>query len=402
LVVMAGAIAACLAVSAVPARTVAEAPTLVVRLTTHVSTADSKAADKINGVSVTALMSGGRMVATPGCAMPGLVLESLRPKGVNEREVMAFEFTHLVDHANVSHDVKTRLIDVDNARETVDADGRVLGVAPVDKKPENPSDALKMAANGGQIMRALVSKVIGRVPPQIDYKAGAELILRVTALPPEKSIVCGPVAPDLAQNSELTALVNGQPLHSLTPGDDRPSDVTNLLFVGSRDLLNGAFAAAGWVTAEAIGATSSAKTFLATIAGEGYAEAPVSLQHIDGRPPDAVFQKQLNTFAERHHVRIWQTDKTFTGQPVWIAAATHDNAIVAARDVKLFTHGIDPDIDDERQKILDDLAFGGAVASHALVARPKAPHEALNSTGVTVRTDGKVAAILLQKPASKK
>lgn len=382
-------------------RTDAEGPTLVVRLTGHISTADSKAADKIAGVTVTPLVVKGKTLATPGCNMPGIVLESVRPKAMNEPERMAFEFSKLVDHANVSHDIKTKLIDVDNARETVNENGEVEGVAPVEKKPENPSDVLKAAANGGQIMRALVSKVIGKVPPQIDYKAGAELILRVTELPADSSIVCGPVVPELDPSAELTAIVNGQPLHSMTPDDERPSDVTNLLFIGSREFLNGAFAAAGWVTAEAINATSSAKTFLATIAGEGYAEAPVSLQHIDGRPPDAVFQKQLNTFAERHHVRIWQTDKTFAGQPVWIAAATHDNAIVAAKDVKLFTHGIDPNIDDERQKIQDDLAFAGALVSQALVARPKAPREAENSTGVTVKTDGKAAVLVLQKPPKK-
>jgi hypothetical protein len=400
-IVTAGGIAACVAAWTAAPRTIAAAPTLVARLTGHVSTSDSKAGDKIAAVSVAPLMAGSKMVATAGCAMPGVVLKSVRPKAVTEGEVMAFEFTQLVDHANASHVIKATLVDVDNARETINKDGEVLGVAPVDTKPENPSDALKMAANGGQIMRALVSKMIGKVPPQIDYKAGAELILKVTKLPAESTIACGPAAADLAQSSELSTLVNGQPLHSMTPEDDRPSDVTNLLFVGTPELLKGAFAAAGWATAEAINATSSAKTFLATISGEGYAEAPVSLQHIDGRAPDAVFQKQLNTFAERHHVRIWKTSDTFAGQSVWIAAATHDIGIVASKEVKLFTHSIDTAIDDERLKIVNDLAFANAVASQTLVARPKAPREALNSTGETVHTDGKVAVVVLQKPPKK-
>jgi len=69
--------------------------------------------------------------------------------------------------------------------------------------------------------------------------------------------------------------------------------------------------------------------------------------------------------------------------------------------VKLFTHSIDPNIDYERHKIVDDLAFAMAVSSHALVARPKAPREAENSTGVTVRADGEVEVIVLQKPPKK-
>jgi len=184
-------------------RTEAAGPTVVARLTVHVSTTDSKAADKITAVSVTPLIVGGRMVATPGCTMPGVVVESVRPKGVTEREIMAFEFSELVDRAQVSHAIKTTLIDVDNARETINGTGQVLGVAPIEKKPDNPSDALKSAANGGQIMRALASKLIGKVPPQIDYKAGAEFILRVTAPPADSSIVCGPVAADPSPQSKL-------------------------------------------------------------------------------------------------------------------------------------------------------------------------------------------------------
>lgn len=378
-----------------------DAPTLDIRLTDSVSTTGSKAGDTVTAVSITSLVVNGQTIATPGCALPGVVLESVRPKGINARESVALEFSSLVDRNKVAHSLTTKLIEVDNARETVDADGRILGVAPVEKKPDNAGDVLKMAANGTQIMRALVSKVIGRVPPQIDYKSGTELILSVTTLPQSSSIVCGPVAPELEDSTELSAIVNAQPLRSMTPEGDRPSDVTNLMFIGPREHLFAGFAAAGWSTAEALSATSSAKTFFATVAGEGYSEAPVSLQYIDGREPDAVFQKQLNTFAKRHHVRIWKTDQKIDGQLVWIAAATHDTAFVVSKEVKLFNHGIDPEIDDERLKIVDDLAFAGAVAMHGLVARPDAPREASTSTGEAIRTDGKVAVIVLQK-ASKK
>jgi len=85
---------------------------------------------------------------------------------------------------------------------------------------------------------------------------------------------------------------------------------------------------------------------------------------------------------------------------VWIAAATHDIGIVVSKEVKLFNHAIDPNIDDERQKIVDDLWFAGAVSSHALVARPKAPREA-QTTGELVKTDGRAAVIVLQKAPRK-
>lgn len=366
------------------------------RLETPVSTTKSAAGDKVSAISITALMVDGRMLATPGCKMPGVVKESTRPKGLNGREIVALEFAELIDRAGASHAIGTKIIEVDNARETIDEQGRIQGVAPVDKKPDDPGDVLKIAANGTQIMRAMMSKLIGRVPPQIDYKPGVELILSVEQLPKGPPITCGPVAAALPQSDELTRIVNALTFRSFQRDGKSPSDITNLVFVGSYETLATGFAAAGWVTAESMNATSSAKTFLATVAGEGYKEAPVSAQFIDGRPPDAVFQKAVNTFAKRHHVRIWQTDVHFRGQQVWIAAATHDVGFVVSKEVKLFNHGIHPNIDLERLKIVNDLAFAGAVAGHNLVARPKAPREGKTSSGEEIRTDGKAAVILLQ------
>lgn len=370
--------------------------TIDVRLKSALGTTRSKVGDAIDAITVTSLVVNGKVIATPGCAMPGVVVESLRPKGIKEREVVALEFKQLVAKNNVTHAIETALFDVDNARETVDAGGRILGVAPVEKS-ESGADFLKTAASGVQIMKSLVSKAVGRIPPQIDYKPGAELILRVTKAPAAASIICGPVPPQLAQSEALSKVVNAQPLRTLTKTGG-PSDVTNLVFIGTREQLAAGFAAAGWSTAEALSATSGAKTFLATVAGAGYSEAPVSEQFIAGTLPDAVFQKQLNTFAERHHLRIWRAKETFNGQPVWIAAATHDTAFVLSKEVKLFTHGIDPEIDGERLKIVNDLSFAGAVASHTLVPRPKAPRTAQTSIGETVRTDGKAAVVVLRKP----
>jgi hypothetical protein len=48
---------------------------------------------------------------------------------------------------------------------------------------------------------------------------------------------------------------------------------------------------------------------------------------IDGRQPDLVFQKSLDTFAKRHHVRIWKLASTYDGREVWVCSSTHDIAV---------------------------------------------------------------------------
>lgn len=63
-----------------------------------------------------------------------------------------------------------------------------------------------------------------------------------------------------------------------------------------------------------LSSASSAQTlkssFFAVADHHGYKTTPVSTLLISGREPGLVFQKQLNTFAKRHHIRIWATDPT--------------------------------------------------------------------------------------------
>ena len=76
---------------------------------------------------------------------------------------------------------------------------------------------------------------------------------------------------------------------------------------------------------------------------------------IDGRHPDLVFQKSLDTFAKRHHIRIWKLASTYNGREVWVGAATHDIAVEHTKTMTKWTHRIDPHIDRERDWIESDL-----------------------------------------------
>jgi hypothetical protein len=301
--------------------------------------------------------------------LPGVVVESVRQNHLHAPATISLAFTWLLDRNQVAYPLDTRVIGVSNARETVDDDGLILGVSP-----------------------HLMSRAFGRFLRPINYKPGAELLLSVTNVHAASAIVCGPSTPELEPTAELSRLVRAQPLRTFTR-TKAPSDVTNLVFVGSREDLRAGFRAAGWGTAQAITPKSDVRTLVAAIARLGYAEAPVSAEFINGHLPDEVFQKQLNTVSKRDHVRIWRRPETFEGQAIWIAAATHDTGLT------FLTHSIDPDLDDERLKIVNDLAFAGAVESQLLVDRPNAPRQARTSSGQPIRTDGQVAVVVL-KPVS--
>jgi hypothetical protein len=117
---------------------------------------------------------------------------------------------------------------------------------------------------------------------------------------------------------------------------------------------------------------------------------------LDGKPPEFNFQKANNTFAARHHLRIFLRPGTFDGKPIWVCSSTHDTGIEFSPSNRTFIHKIDSDIDKERAKVVNDLLLTGMVRSLALVDRANIPKDAKNATGDELKTDGRMAVILFQ------
>jgi hypothetical protein len=205
-----------------------------------------------------------------------------------------------------------------------------------------------------------------------------------------------PILPPIQPADQIATLVNTEPNRTSARNPPKPSDLTNLMFIGSAQELEAAFKAAGWTTAAVNGSESNLETARAIIENRGYHEAPVSLLLLDGHAPDFVFQKQTNTFAMRHHIRIWKRPSTFAGQPVWVGAATHDTGIDFSQESHTFTHKIDSNIDLERAKVANDLAFSGYLAAFSLVPRSNVPKNISNATGDQLITDEKMAVMQFQ------
>ena len=85
---------------------------------------------------------------------------------------------------------------------------------------------------------------------------------------------------------------------------------------------------------------------------------------LNGVPSDFVYQKSLDTVQKRHHVRLW---KESHASDVWLGAAAED--IAFRFELTHWTHSTAPKIDDERAKIVNDLAFTGCLDAAGLVTR---------------------------------
>ena len=126
----------------------------------------------------------------------------------------------------------------------------------------------------------------------------------------------------------------------------------------------------------------------------GYGNAPVSQLYLFARAEDLAFEKILDTFLKRHHLRLWRTMvMTPEGREIWLGASTHD----IGRDVRLrvVPHAIDANLDAERAKVGADLMASGLVAAEQLVAPSHPLSEGKTATGSTWKTDGQLLVIEL-------
>jgi len=71
----------------------------------------------------------------------------------------------------------------------------------------------------------------------------------------------------------------------------RPSDLVNVLFFGSREEMDRAFHAAGWVQAERKSPMSLYWMYHALTRRIGYKRAPMNALTLNGVPSDFVYQK---------------------------------------------------------------------------------------------------------------
>jgi hypothetical protein len=399
------AAAALLAAAPAGAKELRAGSTLDVRLVTKVSSHANRAGDPVEAILVSPVREADRTVLPAGCRLRGHVVDARG--GFGRHAALKLRFDQLVVPDGRSVGVDARVTEVDNAREAVGTDGTIIGLASFSSAPSVAHLALLAVAHAHPLLMALVEA--GRFAKEkgqhatIDYGPGVELVLaleRPATVPDGLRTAAAEPLQASALPADLAFVVDGLPLRTLAPRAGRESDLTNLLLLGSREEIEAAFAAAGWSRAAELHPRTAARGLLALAEKHAYRNAPVSLLELSGRPPELVFEKQCNTLTKRHHVRLWGGFGVPGGPALWVGAASHDVGIIFCRAERTFTHRIDGHIDKERSKVVDDLQFTGRVEETALVDRPSAPRAFTTVAGTAVETDGRMALLVLARPAT--
>ena len=338
----------------------------------------------------------GELLVSPGTKINGTILFAAKAPDKYSRPRMVLDFSNIVHKDGQRTPLYARVLDVDNARETV-RNNEILGIIqPHASKKVSMVMAAFSAANpiAGYTVKG-VSTIYGlSLRREILFPAGTDIQVQVVRASMLKEKDSWKGWPQLSLTPELQQLVAAAPMRTHTPNKTL-SDMTNLMFIGSQKEIMAAFGEARWFEADSLNAGSALKAVQATMRQSGYAGAPVSSLLMNERPPDLVFQKSLNTFAKRHHVRIWKLAKQYNGRDVWVGAATHDIATTNSRAKTKWSHRIDPHVDRERDWVETDLLFAGTAEGYVDVERPHAPRQASNATGDDIVTDGKMSVVQL-------
>ena len=143
-------------------------------------------------------------------------------------------------------------------------------------------------------------------------------------------------------------------------------DPVNLVVIGDPDDVYTAFIRAGWDETETITSGTSWKTMKSFVGGSEYRYSPVSGLYVFGRPQDVALQKARDNIHERNHLRLWMSAARFEGKAVWLGQISRDIGVRFAKQT-ITTHKIDPDVDETREYLLEDLAYGHALEKFAYV-----------------------------------
>lgn len=180
----------------------------------------------------------------------------------------------------------------------------------------------------------------------------------------------------------------------------RPGDPVNLVVAGDFPTVLGAFGAR-WDETEVITLATCWKTARAFLTGAEYRYSPVSALFLFGRVQDFALQRSRSSINERLHLRLWATPLRFQGRRVWVGQVSRDIGVrFTWRTWNLTTHRIDPDVDEARDYIVEDLMHVGRLDMAGYVdgvgpcdrATPRR-----NLTGDPYYTDGKRAIVILSQ-----
>lgn len=163
---------------------------------------------------------------------------------------------------------------------------------------------------------------------------------------------------DYTDDSAFRAALESLPCCVTNKKGSRKGDPLNLVVVGGLDDAFPALIRRGWRPTEKTWSGSVTRMVKSGLSGERYPYAPVSPLYLYGRGQDLALQKARDNIHQRNHLRLWRSPMRYRGKPVWVGQISRDiGSRLTIHSPYLTTHKIDPDVDEARVALVEDLAY---------------------------------------------
>jgi hypothetical protein len=148
---------------------------------------------------------------------------------------------------------------------------------------------------------------------------------------------------------------------------ENTGDPLNIVIISEPDDIYYAVIRAGWDETEAVTAASGWKTAASFFTGGAYRYSPVSSLYLFGRRQDVALQRIRENIHERNHFRLWLAPMTYMGRTVWIGQISRDIGVRFTTKT-ITTHKIDPDVDETREFLVENLGYNQVLDKFAYVS----------------------------------
>jgi hypothetical protein len=372
-----------------------------VRLLDPVASYSTKPGTFIRAVLIQSPDCDGAPVFPAGLEVDGQVVAA-RKVGlgiIHETASLEIIFDRIVTADGTVLPIASQVMEVDNGRETV-RKGKIHGI-------------LATYTPQGRITDGL-----GHLPSLNPYSAPSLIVYRLFTVLPEPEIYLPP-GTDLRLRLNVPLYVGDQPelpqvsfqMDEVERGDvemlldknttrtytrkGKEADLVNVLFVGSRELMDAAFRTAGWVNSDRISTRSVLREFQAFLTLSNYPSAPITTQYLQGQRQEVTWQKSFNSYSRRDHVRLWEEPGTVLGEDAWLGTYSRETSAALSLSQHKFIHHLDRNLDDGVNMLVRDLTLAGCVKSVQLLPRPELHTSFVNATGDEMRSNGTLNIVQL-------
>jgi hypothetical protein len=372
-----------------------------IRLVDPVASYSSKPGTSLRAVLIQSPECNGSAIFPVGLQVDGKVI-SVRKVGlglIHDTAKLEIQFDRLVTPVGLLS-IASEVVEVDNARETV-RHGIIHGIRSTDTPQGRITSGLRHLPTFDPYsdIGLMVYRAFSFLPePEIYLPSGTDLRLQFTAplyVGDQPELPRLPWQLSELERRDIELLLQGVPERTTT-SSGQAADLVNLLLIGSQGQVEQSFVAAGWHPADRNSYHAFLKEFGAFLTMNNYSTMPVSQQLINGQAQDSSWQKSLNSYAKREHLRIWGQPHSVLGQQAWLGANTRETSAALSLRNHKFIHHIDPNLDEGVNMLVRDLVLSGCVEFVYLLPRPDLPRYMVNATGDAMRTDGLLTVVQLK------